>query len=180
MKLKWAWFLIVFWGALPLQAEMIQGDGYSFFLSAPLGWVLDLHLAEETEADVVLYPQGATYQNASSILTVNAAIQGEDFKDLKDLVRQDEEDARQQNPKLSVQKGPLLQTRFQKPVPLFFYSGLKDGGGEAVGYLEEKGRVMIFILSSSNEQILREDLPALQETVESYESMGEEASETLK
>jgi hypothetical protein len=173
MKLKWAWALVVFWGAMPLQAEMINGDGYSFFLSAPLGWVLDRHLAAEAEADVALYPQGTTYQNAASVLTLNATFRGEDFKDLKGLMRQDEEDTRQQNPKLSVRKGPVLQTRLQKPASLFFYLGLKGGGCKAVAYLEEKDRVMIFTLSSSNEQILYEDLPALQETVESYESMDE-------
>jgi hypothetical protein len=36
---------------------------------------------------------------------------------------------------------------------------------------------MIFMMSSSNEQILHEDLPALQETVESYESTGESGHE---
>ena len=172
MNLRWAWALVIFWGAMPLQAEMIQGNGYSFFLSAPIGWVLDQHLAAEAEADVVLYPQGATYQNAASVLTVNAAFQGEDFKNLKDLIKQDEEDTRQQNPNLSVRKGPVLQSRFQKPVSLFYYLGLKGGSCEAVAYLEEKDRVMIFTMSSSNEQILSEDLPALQETVESYESMS--------
>ncbi len=180
MKLKWAWALAFFWGSLPLQAEMIQGDGYSFLLSAPLGWVLDQHLAAEAEADVVLYPQGTTYQNAASVLTVNATFQGKDFKDLKNLIQQDEEDIRQQNPKFSAQQGPVLQTRYQKPAPLFFYLHLKGGGGEAVAYVEEKDRVMIFTLSSSSEQILREDLPALQETVESYESIGGESGETLE
>ncbi len=164
--------LTFFLMAAPLRAELIQGDGYSFFLSAPIGWVLDQHMAADSETDVVLYPQGATYQTAASILTVTAAFKGDGFKDLKDLIGQDEADGRQQSPGFSVQKGPVLRTRLQKPVSLFLYLGLRDGGCEAVAYLEEKDRIMIFMLSSSNEQILHEDLPALQETVESYESIS--------
>jgi hypothetical protein len=104
----------------PLRAEMIQGDGYSFFLSAPAGWVLDRTMAVDAEADVVLYPQGTTYQSAASVLTVSAAFKGEGFKDLGDLVRQDEEDSRQQNPDFSIRKGPVLQTRLEKRAVLFF------------------------------------------------------------
>ncbi|HTC19759.1 MAG TPA: hypothetical protein VK859_02860 [bacterium] len=177
MKTIVSFGLALFFLALPLRAEMIQGDGYSFFLSAPMGWVLDETMAADAEADAVLYPQGTTYQSAASVLTVSAAFKGDGFKDLADLMRQDEADSRQQNPEFSLQKGPLLQTRLQKKVLLYFYLGLKDGGCEAVAYLEEKDRVMIFMLSSSSEQILREDLPALQETVESYESTGEDSRE---
>jgi hypothetical protein len=180
MKTTLSLGLTLFLLALPLRAEMIQGDGYSFFLSAPVGWVLDRTMAEDAEADVVLYPQGTTYQSAASVLTVSAAFKGDGFKDLADLMQQDAEDSRQQNPLFTLQKGPLLQTHLQKRALLFFYLGLKDGGSEAVAYLEERDRVMIFMLSSSSEQILHEDLPALQETVESYESTGESDRESLE
>jgi len=153
--------------------EMIQGDGYSYFLSAPVGWVLDKSLAAEAESDVVLYPQGTTYQNAGSIITVNVVFKGDGYKDLQDLIQKDEADGRQQNPHFKVQRGPSLTGRFQKNLPLYIYSGLKDGGWEAAAYLEEKDRVLIFVLSSSSGPILHEDLPALQETAASYETLGD-------
>ena len=166
--IRLVFFLIV----SPLRGEMIQGDGYSYFLTAPLGWVLDKSIAADAEADAVLYPQGSTYQNSESVLTVSGAFKGDGFKDLKDWIKKDEEEGRQQNPYFESRKGPYLHTRLQKSVSLFIYSGFKDGGCQAVGYLEEQDLIMIFILSSSNAGILNEDFPALQETVESYESMG--------
>ena len=60
----------------------------------------------------------------------------------------------------------------KKSVPLFLYLGYKDGSGQAVAYIEEKEMAVIFSLTSTNEQILHEDLPALQETVESFEFIG--------
>ena len=83
-------------GALPGRAEMIQGGGFSFFLSAPVGWVLDKSMASDAEADAVLYPQGTTYQNAPSVLYVSVVDKDGGFKDLGDLERQDESSARQQ------------------------------------------------------------------------------------
>lgn len=157
--------------ALPLQAEMIQGSGLSFFLSAPAGWVLDKSMAAQAESDAVLYPQGTTYQNAPSVLYVSVVDKGEGFKDLADLKQQDETSARQNNPGFHLQNGPLLQTYLKKSVPVFLYLGLKDGSSEAVAYVEEAEAVVVFTLTSTNEQILHEDLPALQSAVGSYESM---------
>ncbi len=151
---------------------MVQGDGYSFFMSAPVGWVLDKNMASDAEADAVLYPQGTTYQNAPSVLYVSVVEKGGGFKDLKDFIRQDSASALQQNPKLQVQSGPLLQTRLKKSVPLFLYTGYKDGSGEAVAYIEEEDMVVVVTLTSSTGQILHEDLPALQAAVESYEFIG--------
>lgn len=155
-----------------LQAEMVQGDGYSFFLSAPVGWVLDKTIASDAEADAVLYPQGTTYQNAPSVLYVSVVDKGDGFKDLKDLIRQDQSSGLQQNPGLRVRTGPLLQTHLKKNVSLFLYTGYKDGSGEAVAYIEEEDMVVVVTLASSTEQILHEDLPALQAAVESYEFIG--------
>lgn len=172
MKLLWIGAFIVFIYALPLKADMIQGDGYAYFLSAPLGWVLDKTIASDIEADCVLYPQGMTYQTAPSVITVSAAFKGDGFKDLNDLLRQDEEAGIHQNNKFSVKIGPTLRTHLQKILSLRFYEGFRDGGCEAVAYLEETDLVMVFMLASSNDQIMREDLPALQEVVESYDSIS--------
>lgn len=161
--------------AVPVHAEMIQGSGFSFFLSAPAGWVLDKSMASQAEADAVLYPQGTTYQNAPSILYVSVTGKGDGFKNLSDLKLQDEASARQNNPRFHLQTGPVLQTQLKKSVPLFLYLGLKNGSGEAIAYVEEPEAVVTFTLTSTNEQILREDLPALQAAVESYEFMGNSA-----
>lgn len=172
MNLKTIIGLAAFLSAGCLGADMIQGDGYSFFLSAPAGWVLDKDLASDAESDALLYPQGTSYQNAPSVLYVSVAVKGDEFKDLKDLMQQDEDSARQQNPGFHLQNGPLLHTHLKKSVPLYLYLGFKDGTTEAVAYVDEPDMVVIFTLSSSNEQILHEDLPALQATVDSYEYIG--------
>ncbi len=172
MSLKLAIGLTVFLLAGCLGAESVRGEGYSFFLDAPAGWVLDKSMASDAEADAVLYPQGTTYQNAPSVLYVSVAVKGDGFKDLKDLLGQDEDSARQQNPKFHVQNGVVLQTRLKKSASLYLFLGFKDGTAQAVAYVEEADVVVAFTLSSSNEQILREDLPALQETVDSYEFIG--------
>jgi hypothetical protein len=171
-KMKYIGLVLLF-STGPLWAEMVQGGGYSFFLSAPAGWVLDKSMASDAEADAVLYPQGTTYQNAPSVLYVSVADKGDGFKDLNDLIRQDQSSARQQNPSLRLQNGPFLRTHLKKSVPLFLYLGYKDGSGEAVAYVEEADAVVVFTLTSSSEQILHEDLPALQAAVDSYEFIGE-------
>lgn len=175
MKLREILIGVLFLGAFPLRAEMIQGSGFSFFLSAPAGWVLDKTMASEAESDAVLYPQGTTYQNAPSVLYVSVMDKGGGFKGLADLEQQDEASARQNNPRFHLQSGPLLQTQLKKNVPVLLYLGLKDGSGEAVAYVEEAEAVVVFTLASTNEQILHEDLPALQASVESYEFMGKSA-----
>jgi hypothetical protein len=172
MNLKTTIGLAVLLLAGSLGAEMVQGGGFSFFLSAPAGWVLDKKMAADNESDALLYPQGTTYQNAPSVLYVSVAVKGDGFKDLKDLMRQDADSARQQNPGFRLQNGPFLYTRLKKIVPLYLFLGFKDGTAEAVVYVEEPDAVVVFTLSASNEQVLHEDLPALQESVASYEFIG--------
>ena len=165
-------FLILFWTAIPLNADIVEGNGYSFFLSAPLGWVLDKSVSSDDESDAVLYPQGTTYRNAPSILYVSIALKGDGFKDLPDLLQQDAQWGSRQGSQFHLRNGPRLQTRLKKAVPVYLYLGLKDGTSEATAYVDEKEVVVVFTLSSSNEQILHEDLPALQTAVESYEFIG--------
>lgn len=129
-------------------------------------------MASMAESDAVLYPQGSTYQNAPSVLYVSVAVKGEGFKDLKDLEKQDADSVRRSNPGFRLQNGPFLQTCSKKTVPLFLYLGFKDGTGEAVAYVEQGEVVVVFTLASSNEQILHEDLPALQACLDSYEFIG--------
>ena len=164
--------LALFLAAAPLGAEIVEGNGYSFFLSAPLGWVLDKSVSSDDESDAILYPQGTTSRNAPSILYVSIALKGDGFKDLPDLLRQDAQWGSRQGPRFHLRNGPRLQTRLKKGVPVYFYLGLKDGTSEATAYVDETGVVVVFTLSSSNEQILHEDLPALQAAVESYEFIG--------
>lgn len=164
-------FLIAL-AASALHAEMIRGDGYSYFLSAPLGWVLDKSLAAQAEADLVLYPQGTTYFKADSVITLSTAFQGAGFKDLADLLHRDEVEGKRANPRFESRKGPMLYTKELKSAPVQFYTGLKNGACEAVAYVEDGDRIMIFALSCPNLPILHEDLPALKETVASYESIA--------
>lgn len=164
--------LILLLAAAPMSAEIVEGNGYSFFLSAPAGWVLDKSVSSDDESDAVLYPQGTTYRNAPSLLYVSIALKGDGFKDLADLLHQDEEWGRQQGPHFHLRNGPRLQTRLKKGVPVYFYLGLKDGTSEATAYVDETDVIVVFTLSSANEQILHEDLPALQTAVESYEFIG--------
>jgi hypothetical protein len=157
--------------ALPLRAEWIRGDDFSYSLDAPIGWVLDRSMAAQAEAELVLYPQGSSYYKADSVITLTSIELGGNIKTLGDLIKKDEKDGKASNPKMEVQKGPLLRTKKMGPVPLYFYLKLKDGTCEAVAYIQEDNRVMLFVLSCPNSQVLHEDLPALQETVSSYEAL---------
>lgn len=163
--------LLLYSLVLPLRAEWVQGEEFSYSLDAPIGWVLDRSMASQAEADLVLYPQGSSYYKADSVITLSSYGLGGNLKTLDDLIQKDEKDGKKSNPKMEVQKGPLLSTKKMRPVPLYFYLKLKDGTCEAVAYVQEDSRVMLFVLSCPNPQVLHEDLPALQETVGSYEAL---------
>lgn len=174
--------LLILGGAVPCRAngpflpdgmQRIKGDGFSYFIAPPLGWVLDLESAKSADSDAVLYPKGTHYDNAPSVLYTSAFVPAKGKK-LEELIAEDLNLSRAQNPGLSMEKGPTLYTRFQKPVPLRYYSGFKDGHLEAAAYLAEADVIVTFVLSSSDQQVFNEDLPALQALVASYEFMPEE------
>ncbi|HVZ81363.1 MAG TPA: hypothetical protein VHE12_11305 [bacterium] len=165
--------LFLFILALPLRAEWIQGDGFSYSLDAPVGWVLDRSLASQVEADLVLYPQGSSYYKADSVITLSTFGLGGKVKTVQDLVQKDAQDGKASNPKMEILKGPILSTKQLRSVPVYLYTRLKDGTCEAVAYVGEEDRVILFVLSCPNVQVLHEDLPALKETVGSYGSLPE-------
>jgi hypothetical protein len=168
---------VLLWAlALPLRAEWIEGDGYSYSLDAPIGWILDKSMAAQAEADLVLYPQGSSYYKADSIITLSSYEYSGNVKTLQDLIQKDEKEGKTSEPKMVVQKGPILLTKQLHSAPLYFYSKLKGGGCEAVVYVEQDSRVILFVLSCPNLQVLHEDLPALKEAVGSYESRPEKDS----
>lgn len=155
----------------PAWGEWIQGNGFSYSLDAPIGWVLDRSMASQAEADLVLYPQGSSYYKADSVITLTTFELGGNTKTLDDLIQKDEKEGKASNPQMTVQRGPLLRTKQMRSARLYFYLKLKDGTCQAAAYVEEDSRVMLFVLSCPNAQVLHEDLPALQETVGSYEAL---------
>lgn len=158
---------------LPPGSQRVKGDGFSFYITAPLGWVLDLEAGKSLESDAVLYPKGTRYGDAPSVLYATAQERGKG-KDLAEIIQLDFNGTKSQNPRLSMEKGPTLYSLLQKPAQVRFYNGFKDGHWEAVAYLEEEEVLMTFVLSSSDEKIFHEDLPALQVLVASYVFMSEE------
>ena len=72
---------------------------------------------------------------------------------MKTLLDQDLASARQQNPRLKLEKEMTLPTRLQKSAIVRLYSGLKDGAAEATAYIEEKepsGAAFPFLSQPSN------------------------------
>ena len=179
--------LLPLFAALPLWAagflpdprsQSIRGEGGTFRVTPPWGWVLDRGMGKTVETDAVLYPKGTTYKDAPSVLYVTAA-PSDGAPDLKSFLKRELKELKSENPKLKVEEGPVLATRLLKPSPVRFYSGFKDGHFEAVAYVSERGFTMVFVLSTSDEKVLQEDLPALQALAASYEALrGEQEEET--
>lgn len=158
---------------LPPGSQRVKGDGYSFYITAPMGWVLDLEAGKLLDSDAVLYPKGTRYDDAPSVLYASAA-QRDKGKNLAELIQLDFNGTKSQNPRLAMEKGPTLYSLLQKPAQVRFYNGFKDGHWEADAYLEEEDVIVTFVLSSSDEKIFHEDLPALQVLVASYVFAPEE------
>src|SRR5438105_3970138 len=117
-------------------AGLVYGDGYSFLVTPPPGWILDNHAGVDQGLYAVLYPEGKTWENATTAMYVNTAERKRGAR-LEEFVASDAKDfSRQVGGRVQVKAMPPLALASGAKAPVRLFAGDRWGNHEAVAYVE--------------------------------------------
>jgi hypothetical protein len=149
------------------NAAIIYSDHGGFMVSVPKGWVLDRATGQKMGTCCVLYPQGSTWDQASSVIYPNIA-EKQPGQTLQQLMSSDLDGFKQRFPNMNVTEAKDLPAGDSQLAKVRFFYGVNQGSYELVAYVDEPQVVALLVLSSRSKQALGEALPAFREVLKSY------------
>ncbi|MBI5299189.1 MAG: hypothetical protein HY877_02685 [Deltaproteobacteria bacterium] len=158
-------FLLVMLLSIPLWAEgrIIYGEGFAFSVEAPTKWVLDVSNAPP-ELNLILYPQGQTWADASSVMYARVLKKGK--RQIQDIIKEDEADFLQRCPQGKIEKKSLtVKIKNPSETRSFLCSG---NAYEAVTFIDIEKVAVLFVLSSRTETAFNAGLKDFENLVRSF------------
>jgi hypothetical protein len=149
------------------NAAIIYSDHGGFMISVPKGWVLDRATGQKMGTCCVLYPQGASWDQADSVIYPNIA-EKQPGQTLQQLMASDLDGFRQRFPKMNVVEARDLPAGESAAAKVRVFYGVNQGSYELVAYVDEPQVVGLLVLSSRSKEALGEALPAFREVLKSY------------
>jgi len=165
---------------IPLQAAIfpegggiVYGQGFAFNLKAPKGWVLDNESGSEQGMVAVFYPKGSNWSDSAIVAYARsrpktAAIATADDA-AKETVKQFHSSG---NPNYQGKMDKTIKTDAGQDVVIYHFNGDQWNNYEAVAYFVEKDRINFIVLSSRDQKVFEQSLPAFEELAKSYKAMA--------
>jgi len=157
--------------AQPSAGGIVYGPKGAFTISAPKGWSLDPTAGAEQGLPCVLYPEGATWDNADPLMYAKiASTQFEDYEAFAKLAIKDMEEKR---PGLRPKRIASGKTAGGEPYFINEYPSTKAYQRfERVAYVQLPKAVAYIVYSADKEAAFRKHQGALEEAVKSLHSMN--------
>ncbi len=148
------------------KSGLVYGDGYSFWIDAPKGWVLDPKTAKEYGLNIVLFQDGFSFRNAPAVMYTSKLRRTESVEDAM------KHEASMYNEKykgILISRRPPVKTKDNKTALIQYYKGGKqDQTDEAVAFIQENGLIVLLVLSAKSEKTFEEAYPAFEQLIKSY------------
>lgn len=151
------------------ESTLLFGDDHVFAVTPPTGWMVDDTSGLGSNIRVVLYPKGSRWKDASTVMYVNPLHAEKNAPvSLVQMVNRDADSFRKAVPGGRVTAAPALTTDRKQTAQVRYFSKPGAEPDEAVAYIEEKGLVMLLVMSSKSAAGFKSALPAFQQLVRSY------------
>lgn len=148
------------------QGGIIYGNGHSFVLKAPDGWVIDNKSGAPHGLHAVFYPEGSSWLGAPAMMYANTA--AKDERTLEAFIEGDLVAFRKHTPgvKMEDAEAPAI-SRGGKVVAKYF-SHEESGFFEMVAYIEESKVFVMLVLRAKTRKDFDASLPVFKQLVGSY------------
>jgi hypothetical protein len=131
------------------RTGLLYGQNHSYYLTAPLGWIIDNTSGREEGFTAVFYPEGSSWADAETVMYATYVNYDSTKKEtVKDIITSDSVQFQQAAPQLRVKRLSPIQIGKDKKAIIYSYSS--EGNYETVAYLGEKKGVIVIVLSSKN------------------------------
>jgi hypothetical protein len=131
------------------RTGLIYGHDHSYYLTAPIGWVIDNQNGKELGMNAVFYPIGSSWADAETVIyTTYIGFDTTKNETVNDVVKADSIQYKNTSPEIRISKqSPILIGKNKKAI---VYSFSIEGNYETAAYVAEKKGVIVIVLSSKN------------------------------
>ena len=151
---------------------LVYGDGFSYQVTAPAGWVLDTEAGVADGLSAVFYPAGRTWTNAEAVMYVHS-MERPAGATLEQVIAGEAASfmhASGGHPAVRAVGAVALESGIHAPVRLF--SGDRYGNHEAIAYVETPTVIGLVVLSAHQQPAFDAALPAFRALVRSWQYAG--------
>jgi hypothetical protein len=149
------------------RTGLLYGHNHSYYLTAPVGWVIDNLNGKEEGFNAVFYPKGSSWAGAETVMyTTYVSFDSTKKETVNDVIKSDSAAFRQNSPQLRVKKQNPIDIGKNKKAIVFSFS--MEGNYETVAYLEEKKGVVVIVISSKNKNGCINNNASFESLVKSY------------
>jgi hypothetical protein len=160
-------------GSDDFNSGLVYGPNYSFYLTAPSGWVLDDKSGVSNGFQAVFYPSNFNWKNSPVVMYANWTYKDSVIKDIKSFVENDLERARENgNKNVTAIKTDTIITNKGQVGEIWSYNGDQWQNSEQICYFEEKNGIVILVLSSRTKNEFDKSIAAFKILLRSYSFLG--------
>jgi hypothetical protein len=153
---------------------MPYGKNFWFSFCAPNGWIVDNSIARDVGLNAVVYPAASSWDSArqsGTFMYYNTSQKKDGTSGISQLMASDEAVVKSHAESAVVKIGePIQVSDTGVPVQLFAPGGFNRF--EAVAYIDSPKVIIMFIMSSTNEDIFKRDYESFIRFVQSYKFQG--------
>jgi hypothetical protein len=178
-------FIVIFFFAVFAKANaqdttntaLLYGHNHSYYLSAPIGWIMDNASGREQGMTSVFYPKGSSWANGETVMyTTYINFDSTKNETIRDIITFDSAQFKTTSPQLKVSKlKPIVINKTKKAI-VYSYSGDINGNYETVAYIPEKKGVVMIVISSSNKNGCTNNYKAFEALVRSYKFLTDKVN----
>jgi hypothetical protein len=157
--------------AQPSVGGVVYGPKGAFNIAAPEGWVLDPTAAAKRGYPCVLYPKDQTWETADPLMY--ARIANTLVEDYEKFAADSVADMKEKRPGIKPKRVESGKTKGGLPYFIYDYPSTKDyRRHEQAAYVQLPKAVAYIVFSAEEESAFRKHKGALQEAVESLQSLN--------
>ena len=165
--------------AQPSVGGIVYGPKGAFNISAPKGWKLDPTAGSEQGLPCVLYPDGATWENADPLMY--AKIASTTYEDYEVFAKDAIADMKKDRPELEPKRVASGKTAGGQPYFINEYPPTKSYKRlERVAYVQLPKAVAYIVFSADEKSAYQKHQGSLEETVKSLRSVNVDFSDNAK
>jgi len=153
---------------------MVYGKAHSFLVCAPSGWILDNSIGSQDGIYAAFYPNGSSWESAKqsgTVMYVNTFDKPDDNYTVAKAIAFDADNTKRTDQSAIPKKGePIKLGDLAVPVQLFTPGGFNRF--EASAYIDSPKVIIMFVMTSKDEDAFKRDYLAFVQLVQSYKFLS--------
>ena len=159
------------------SSGLLYGYNHSYYLSAPVGWMMDTESGKEQGITAVFYPKGSSWADGETVMyTTFTSFDTLKHETLKNVIASDSIQFKSNSPQLSIKHQSPITISKGKKAEVYNYSGDVNGNYEVVAYITENKGVSMIILSSRNKNGCINNYKMFESLVKSYKFLTDKVN----